>query len=269
MPYARGWLHQFLFYVNLLGMLTAEENNIDQALKDMFLNGMHYGYSATSRHPKMKPYIFGLRNGVEIFDLEKTKACLDKAKEFVRNSGKDRKTILFVGTKKEAKGAAEKFARELNMPFVSERWIGGTLTNFKNIKARIDHLNDMKKKRDTGELDKYTKKEKLNIERKIQKMEKYFGGISEFFKGMPAAIVVVDPKHERISVEEAVMMRVPVIAIINSDCDPKGVNYPVPANDNSSLSINFFLSEIAGAYKEGTLLTRELEPAGKEETVKS
>lgn len=249
-------------------MLTLEENNIDQVLKDMFLNGMHFGYSATSRHPKMKPYIFGLRNGVEIFDLEKTKSCLDKAKDFVRNLGKDRKTVLFVGTKKEAKEATEKYAKELNMPFVNERWIGGTLTNFKNIKARIDYLNDMKKKRDTGELDKYTKKEKLNIERQIQKMEKYFGGLAEFFKSMPSAIIAVDSKHERISVEEAIVMKLPVIALLNSDCDPKGINYPIPANDNSSLSINFFLAELTKAYKEGTLLIQEVEAIKKEEAAK-
>lgn len=248
-------------------MLIAEEN-VDQILKDMFLSGMHFGYSVTSRHPKMKPYIYGLRNGVEIFDLEKTKFCMDKAKDFVRNLGKDRKTILFIGTKKEAKEAAEKFAKELNMPFVKERWIGGTLTNFKNIKARIDYLNDMKKKRDTGELDKYTKKEKLNIERKIQKMEKYFGGLAEFFKNMPSAIIAVDSKHERISVEEAIVMKVPIIALLNSDCDPKGVNYPVPANDNSSLSINFFLADLTKAYKEGTLLTQEVEAIKKEEAAK-
>lgn len=245
-------------------MLTTEENNIDQMLKDMFLNGMHLGYSATSCHPKMKPYIYGLRNGVEVFDLEKTKVCIDKAKDFIRNLGKGRKTILFVGTKKEAKDLAEKVAKELNMPFVSNRWIGGTLTNFKNIKSRIDHLNDMKRERDGGKLDKYTKKERLNIERNIQKMEKYFGGLSEYFKGMPSAIITVDPKHEKIAVVEASDMKVPVVALINSDCDPKGTSYLVPANDNSALSINFFLSEIVKSYKEGMLSIQEVEPNKKQ-----
>ena len=144
---------------------------VDSGVKEMYLSGIHLGYSQTSRSPQMKPYIFGLRNGVEIFDLEKTKNNLDSAKEFAKKLGKDKKVVLLVGTKKEAKDLTESAAKELGMPFVKERWIGGTLTNFKQIKGRIDHLNDLKKKRDAGELNKYTKKEKLQIERQIKKIE--------------------------------------------------------------------------------------------------
>src|SRR3989338_5255566 len=138
-------------------------------VKEMYLKGMHLGYSQTSRNPKMKPYIFGLRNGVEIFDLEKTKKNIDSAKEFAKKLGKEKKVVLFVGTKKEAKDLTENAAKELGMPYVKERWIGGTLTNFKQIKGRIDHLNDLKKKRDTGELDKYTKKKKKNTSFRLAK----------------------------------------------------------------------------------------------------
>lgn len=236
----------------------------ENTLKEMFAGGMHLGYSATSCHPKMKPYIFGLRNGVEIFDLEKTRANLDAAKNFIRNLGKEKKTILFVGTKKEAKAAAEAAAKELGMPFVKERWVGGTLTNFKQIKARVDYLNDLKKKRESGELEKYTKKEKLQIDRKIEKMEQYFGGLSDTLKNYPFAVVAVDPKHEKIAVEEAGQIKVPVVALLNSDCDPAKIKYPIPGNDSSLASINFFLSEITRAYKEGLAQAEEATAAQKE-----
>ena len=239
---------------------------VDSEIKEMYLNGMHLGYSQTSRNPKMKPYIFGLRNGVEIFDLEKTKKNIDSAKEFAKKLGKDKKVILFVGTKKEAKDLIENTANELGMPFVKERWIGGTLTNFKQIKGRIDHLNDLKKKRDEGELDKYTKKEKLQIERQIKKMETYFGGLADNLKFLPSAILAVDSKHEKISVNEASQMKIPVVALLNSDCNPSDINYPVPGNDNSRTSISYFLGEFAKAYKEGTLLAQQEE--AKQEEIK-
>lgn len=241
-------------------------------IKEMYLSGMHLGYSQTSRDPKMKPYIFGLRNGVEIFDLEKTKNNLDSAKEFAKKLGKDKKIVLFVGTKKEAKDLTENTAKELGMPFVKERWIGGTLTNFKQIKGRIDRLNDLKKKKDAGELDKYTKKEKLQIERQIKKMEIYFGGLAENLKFLPSAVLVIDSKHEKISANEANQMKIPVIALLNSDCNPSGINYPVPGNDNSKSSISYFLGEFAKAYKEGTLLAQQesatADKPAKTETVK-
>ena len=236
------------------------QKELSAEIKEMYLSGMHLGYSQTSRNPRMKPYIFGLRNSIEIFDLEKTKKNLDSAKEFAKKLGQDKKVVLFVGTKKEAKDLTENTAKELGMPFVKERWIGGTLTNFKQIKGRIDHLNDLKKKRDSGELDKYTKKEKLQIERQIEKMEIYFGGLAENLKFLPSAILAVDSKHEKISVNEANQMKISVVALLNSDCNPSGINYPVPGNDNSRTSISYFLGEFARAYKEGTLLAQQ-EPA--------
>ena len=251
-------------------MLITEEKKdlsiaIEAEIKEMYLSGLHLGYSQTSRNPKMKPYIFGLRNGVEIFDLEKTKKNIDSAKEFAKKLGQDKKVVLLVGTKKEAKDLTEKTANELGMPFVKERWIGGTLTNFKQIKGRIDHLNDLKKKRDTGELDKYTKKEKLQIERQIKKMEIYFGGLAGNLKFLPSAVLVIDSKHEKTSVNEAKQMKIPVVALLNSDCDPSGINYSVPGNDNSRASISYFLGEFAKAYKEGTLLAQP-EPVKVETT---
>ena len=230
-----------------------------EEIKGMYLSGIHLGYSQTSRNPKMKPFIYGLRNGVEIFDLEKTKVSFDSLKEFAKKLGKDKKVVLFVGSKKESKDLTEKTAKDLGMPFVKERWIGGTLTNFKQIKSRIDTLNDLKKKRDAGELDKYTKKEKLQIERQIEKMEIYFGGLSENLKTLPSAVLVVDSKHEKISISEARQMKIPTIALLNSDCDPTGINYPIPGNDNSVTSISYFLNEFSKAYKEGLALGSDQE----------
>lgn len=238
-------------------LLPAIQSEPNAEIVEMFKRGMHLGYSVTSRNPKMNPYIFGLRNGVEIFDLEKTAKALNAAKEFIRKLAQGKKTILFSGTKKEVREITEKSAKELNMPFVKERWIGGTLTNFKQIKARIDYLNDLKKKRDTGELDKYTKKEKLQIERKIAKMEIYFGGLADNFKGIPSAIVVIDSKHEKIAVNEAIQSGAPVVALLNSDCNPAVINYPVPGNDNSLSSVSYFMAEIVKAYKEGALLAQQ------------
>ena len=230
---------------------------VSEEIKGMYLSGIHLGYSQTSRNPKMKPFLYGIRNGVEIFDLEKTKINLDSAKDFAKKLGKDKKVVLFVGSKKEAKDLTEKTAKDLGMPFVKERWIGGTLTNFKQIKSRIDYFNDLKKKRDAGELDKYTKKEKLQIERQIEKMETYFGGLAENLKVLPSAILVIDSKHEKISVSEANQMKIPVVALLNSDCDPTGIKYPVPGNDNSLASVSYFLNEFAKSYKEGILLAQQ------------
>ena len=195
--------------------------------------------------------MFGVKSGVEIFDLEKTKKCLDNAVNFVKKTSKEGGTILFVGTKKEAKKEVEKLAGELNLPYVIKRWVGGTLTNFKEIKSRVDCLIDLKVKKESGELDKYTKKERLRMEKKIQKLERRLGGL-ENLKDYPSALAVVDPKHEKISVDEAASKGIPVIALMNSDCDPSNITYPVPANDSSSSSIIYFLSKLASAFKEGT-----------------
>ncbi|PJE73503.1 MAG: 30S ribosomal protein S2 [Candidatus Terrybacteria bacterium CG10_big_fil_rev_8_21_14_0_10_41_10] len=238
-------------------MLETKENPVNQkVLEEMYAKGMHLGYSPTSRHPQMSKYIFGTRSGLEIFDLEKTVDCLSVAKEFVKNLGKEKKTILFAGTKKEAMAFSEKAAVEIGMPYVRERWLGGTLTNFSEIKKRINHLIDLKKKMASGELDKYTKKEKSQTDKKIKKLDRYLGGM-EGLERMPSAIIVVDPKHEKIGVDEAVCMGIPVVAIMSSDCDPRDINYPVPANDSSSTSIEYFISEIVKAYKEGLAAAQE------------
>lgn len=220
------------------------------SVEEMLTAGAHFGYSRSSRHPKMKSFIFTNRNDTEIFDIEKTKNKLMAAKEFLKNLAKEKKTLLFVGTKKEAQESLEKSAKELNMPYVAERWLGGTLTNFKEIKNRIDCLNDLLQKKSSGELEKYTKKERLQIERKIIKLEKYLKGLQQC-RNLPSALIAVDSNYEKIAVQEARQMKIPVIALMNSDCNPEDADYSIPANDSSVSSINYFLSEFVKAYKEG------------------
>lgn len=230
----------------------------DAKIEEMFKAGIHFGYSRSSRHPQMKDFLFGLKNNVEIFDLEKTNDMLEKAKEFMALLGKEKKQFALVGTKTEAKGIVEKFAKEMNMPYVIERWLGGTLTNFKAIRGRIDLMKDLERKKEAKELAKYTKKEQLEIEREIIRLKNYLGGLVDM-ENLPAAVLVVDSKKEKNAVKEANDTKVPVVGILNTDCDPKTSDYPIPANDNSRTSIEFLLSELIGAYKEGLKESAKLE----------
>jgi len=219
-------------------------------LKEMFKTGAHFGYSRSSRHPKMKAFLFGLRNNIEVFDLEKTQKKLDEAKEFVKELGRNKKQVLFVGTKSEVKELTKKYAEEISMPYVLERWLGGFLTNFSELKKRREHMQDLMQKKESGELSKYTKKEQLMIEKKVTKLKRYFSGV-ENMDSMVSALVVVDTKQEKISVTEANKMSIPVVGIMNSDCNPEDAKYVIPANDNSVASVEYFLKDLVGAYKEG------------------
>ena len=239
----------------------------DAKIEEMFKAGIHFGYSRSSRHPQMKDFLFGLKNNVEIFDLEKTSEMLNKAKEFMFALGKEKKKFALVGTKTEAKRTVEKFAKEINMPYVIERWLGGTLTNFKAIRGRIDHMKDLEQKKAAKELGKYTKKEQLEIDREIIRLRNYLGGLVDM-ENLPSAVLVVDSKKEKNAVKEANDTKVPVVAILNTDCDPKVADYPIPANDNSRTSIEFLLSELVGAYKEGMKEFKEAEKETGKEAVK-
>ena len=230
-------------------------NNLkSKNIEEMLKAGVHYGYSRSSRHPNIKDFIFAVRNNIEIFDLEKVSQKLSEAKEFIKNLGKEKKMIVFVGTKTEAKQSIENIAKELNMPYVSQRWIGGLLTNFKSMKKRIEYMEDIEKKKETGELEKYTKKERMLIEKDFQKLKKFFNSLRSL-NGFPGVMIVIDPCDEIIATKEAKKNSVPVVALVNSDCNPKSVDYPVPGNDSSSSSIEYFLKEIAEAYKEGMKLS--------------
>lgn len=216
----------------------------------MFAAGAHFGYSRSRRHPSVKPFIFGVKNGVEILDLEKTSVELENAKEFVKSLAKTGKQILFVGTKNEAKKAIEDGALSIDMPFVGERWVGGVLTNFPEIKKRVALLEDLRAKRENGELAVYTKKERSLIDKDIERLEKNFSGIVSM-KEPPVALFIIDPKKESIALKEAQFLGIPVIALANSDCNLKEVEYPIPGNDSSLSSISFFVGQIVEAFKAG------------------
>jgi small subunit ribosomal protein S2 len=221
-------------------------------IEKMFEMGAHYGYSKSRRHPSTTPYIFGTKNGVDIINIEKSYDLFEKATEAVRNFAQSGKTILFVGTKAEAKQQVIEYALSLNMPYVSERWVGGTLTNFSEIKKRVTKLLDLRDQKEKGGLDKYTKKEKLLIDREMEDMTKNFQGITGINR-TPDVMFVIDPKKEHIAVTEALKMNIPIIALLNTDCNLKNIDYPIVANDASVSSINFFLSQIKDAYNEGLI----------------
>ena len=230
--------------------------NRDAKLEEMFRAGTHYGYSKSRRHPSTSPYIFNTKNGVDIINIEKTYDQLASAVELVFNFAQSGKTMMFVGTKSEARQQITEAALALNMPYVSERWVGGTLTNFPEIKKRIVKLLDLRSQKEKGELEKYTKKERLLIDKEMEDMTKNFQGIINLTK-IPDYIFVIDSKKEHLAVTEAIKMKIPVIAVLNTDCNTKKINCPIIANDASVSSISFFVSTIKEAYEKGTAGKRD------------
>ena len=218
--------------------------------EEMFKAGVHYGYSKSRRHPSTSAYVFATKNGVDIINIEKTNELLDKALEAVSKFAASGKTILFVGTKPEARQQIIETALALNMPYVSDRWVGGALTNFSEIKKRISRLLSLRDQKEKGELDKYTKKEQLLINKEMEDMTKNFQGLSGITK-TPDAVFIVDTKKEHIAATEAKKMNLPIIALVNTDCNLKQIDYPIVANDASISSITFFLSKIKEAYNNG------------------
>lgn len=208
--------------------------------------GLQYGYSRTRRHPSVKPFIEGNHNGVDFIKLESTKAQLEEAITFLKSVSGAGKVILFVGVKPEIRQIIKEVALSLNAPYVAERFIGGTLTNFAQMKKRIEKLHDLLKKKETGELSVYTKKEQLLIQRDIDRLDRDFGGISSL-TNIPAAIVMIDPRHEDMCVKEAKHLHIPVVALSNTDCTIEGIQYPIVGNDGSVSSVRFVLESIKQA----------------------
>jgi small subunit ribosomal protein S2 len=221
----------------------------NERVDGMFKAGVHFGYSKTRRHSSVSPYIFGVKNNVEIIDLEKTEFLLEKALEFVASLAKENKQILFIGGKNEARQSIKFSAEIIDMPYVDGRWIGGTLTNFSEIKKRINKLDDLLKQRENGELSKHTKKERLLIDREITKLERFFSGLSSL-KELPKAVFVIDSKKEHIAIAEALTMNIPIISLCGTDCDISKITYPIVGNDSSVSSISFIVDEITKTYKK-------------------
>ncbi|HVZ76287.1 MAG TPA: 30S ribosomal protein S2 [Candidatus Paceibacterota bacterium] len=232
----------------------------NQLIDKLFTVGAHFGYSPSRRHPSQASFIYGEKGGTEVFDLEKTAACLDTALSFVKSLAAERKTILFVGGKAEARGAVKRTAERINAPYVASRWIGGTLTNFSEIKRRLGRLSEITTMREKGELAKFTKRERLLIDREANDLELMFGGLKGVTK-LPDALMIVDPRQEDAAVKEAAKFTIPVIALMNSDCDRTNIAYPVPGNDASQETITFVLDEVAKVYMDNLAPEKAPQPA--------
>jgi len=221
-----------------------------KSMESLFSAGAHFGLGRSRRHPSIKAYIFGTKNHTDIFDLEKTGPLFETAKVFVSNLGKENKVILFVGGKKEATMAVKAGAQSIGMPHVDGRWIGGTITNFTQTRKRIERYEKLIADKEKGELAKYTKRERMLIDKEIASLEKMFYGIVSL-KKIPDALFVIDPRREKIALAEAAHAKIPVISLAGSDCNINGITHPIVGNDSSKMSINFFVDEIVKSYQEG------------------
>ncbi len=217
----------------------------------LFKAGAHFGFKKSRRHPTVAPYLYTTKDGSDIFDLEKTTALLDSTKALLKEAGLQGKTVLFVSTKDETSRIVKAAAEKSESPYVTNRWIGGMLTNFSEIKKRINRLEALTHEQESGELErKYTKKERVVLGREIEKLSFNFFGISKMTK-LPEYMLVVDPRHDAIAVTEAAEKNIPVISIMSSDCDASKVQYPVVANDSLQGSVSLILDELIASYKEG------------------
>ncbi len=220
-------------------------------IERLFAAGAHFGFSKSRRHPSTAPYIFGTKQGNDIFDLERSAELIEAAKAVVLEAGKNGKTVMFVGTKNETAVLVKAAADSIDMPFVVNRWIGGMLTNFSQMRKRFDRLTSLQAERESGELErKYTKKERVVIGREIDKLTFNFGGIYKLDR-IPDLMVVVDPRHDHIAATEANDAKVPVIGIMSSDSNIKQVTHPILVNDALQASVDLVLRELTAAYAEG------------------
>lgn len=223
-------------------------NNV--SLDKLLEAGAHFGHQARRWNPKMAPYLYGVQEGVHVFDLTKTKPLLEEALEFLKKSHAEGKVILLLGTKKQIKDKVEEVAIKSGVPFVTERWLGGTFSNFEQIKRSLDKLADMKAKKASGQFDKFTKKERLLIDREITRLERFFGGITSLEK-LPDILVVMDSHKELGAVNEARKAGITIVGIVDSNSDPTKVDYPIPMNDDAQSALEYVLDLIGKAISEG------------------
>ena len=220
------------------------------SMKQLLEAGVHFGHQTRRWNPKMAPYIFTERNGIYIIDLQKTVRKVDEAYNFIRDTAMAGKTVLFVGTKKQAQESIESEAKRCNMYYVNNRWLGGMLTNFKTIQTRIKRLNDIDKMEATGQFDVLPKKEVIQLKAEREKLEMNIGGIREM-KKLPGAMFVVDPRKEHIAVTEARILNIPIVAIVDTNCDPDEIDYVIPGNDDAIRAVKLIAGKMADAILEG------------------
>ena len=219
------------------------------SMKQLLEAGVHFGHQTRRWNPKLAPYIFTERNGIYIIDLQKTVKKIDEAYSFMKEVAETGRPVLFVGTKKQAQAAIADEAKRCDMYYVNQRWLGGMLTNYKTISGRIKRLNDIKAMEEDGTFDKLSKKEVIKLRLELEKLEKFLGGIKDM-KGMPAAMFVVDPKKEKIAVKEARILGIPIIGIVDTNCDPDDVDYIIPANDDAIRAVKLIAGCMADAVIE-------------------
>lgn len=234
------------------------------SMKQLLEAGVHFGHQTRRWNPKMKEYIFTERNGIYIIDLQKTVKKIEEAYNFIRDLAMDDKTLLFVGTKKQAQESIEQEAKRCDMFYVNQRWLGGMLTNFKTIQGRIARLRKIEQMEATGQFDLLPKKEVMQLKLEQEKLEKNLGGIKDM-KKLPGALFVVDPRKEHIAVSEARTLRIPIVAIIDTNCDPDEVDYPIPGNDDAIRAVKLITAKMADAVLEG----RQGEQMNDEETAEA
>lgn len=218
------------------------------SLEEMLKAGVHFGHRTSKWNSKMKPYIFTTRNNVHIIDLEKTQEKLAETLKFIQKIKEKKGILLFVGTKVAAKEITSQIAKKCRMPYVNERWLGGTLTNFGIISKRLEYFRDLEEKKKKGELKKYTKKEQHQFGVELQKLERQFGGIKKMIK-LPEGLLVIDVQKEKLAVKEARMKNIPVIGLCDTNADPSIIDYPIPANDDAITSLKLILGIIVKVLK--------------------
>jgi small subunit ribosomal protein S2 len=238
-------------------------------MKQLLEAGVHFGHQTRRWNPKMAEYIFTERNGIHIIDLQKTARKIEEAYAFIRDIAAAKKTILFVGTKKQAQEAIESEALRVGMFYVNVRWLGGMLTNFSTIRRRIDRLYQLEKMETDGTFELLTKKEVLNLKKEQTRLERYLGGIKEM-KELPGALFVVDPRKEHIAISEAKKLGIPVVAIVDTNCDPEEADYVIPANDDAIRAVKLIVEAVANAVieaNEGGKVGKQAAPEVPEEIV--
>jgi small subunit ribosomal protein S2 len=219
-------------------------------MKELLEAGVHFGHQTKRWNPKMQKYIFGERNGIYIIDLQKTLKKFREAYGFMRDLAAQGGTVLFVGTKKQAQEAVFEEAMRCGMFYVNHRWLGGTLTNFATIRRSINRLKKLDEMKESGEYERLPKKEVLGLEREREKLERALVGIKQLER-LPSAVFIIDPKKESIAVEEARRLAIPIVAIVDTNCDPTGIDYPVPGNDDAIRAVRLITSRMADAVNEG------------------
>ncbi len=227
------------------------------SMKALLETGVHFGHRTRRWNPKMKPYIFTERNGIHILDLQQTLINIDKAHDLIRETVTQGGEVLFVGTKRQAQDTIAREASRGRQPYVNERWLGGTLTNWQTIRLRIDYLNNLERRRDAGEFELLKKKERLQLTREIEKLGTRLGGIRNM-KGLPTLLYIVDVNHEETAVREANKLGIPIIAMVDTNCDPDAIEHVIPSNDDAIRAIKIITSKMADAAIEGMALREEM-----------